>query len=530
MLEAIFSLQFFVTVVVGLVTAAFAYHMKLSYVRSGEAPVVFSYTPILGHAIEFGQRPLQLLQGFSRKFADVFGMVVGGHRMFIISDPRDYYLILKANPRKLSISEFHNAVATNFLGASKASLEVINPSVARTMFSKFLLADNGLRAITERFQTHLDSVFTQWRKNEAGTLTLPMYTFLAKFIFRSSTASLFSEDIAEVNGLFEAFEEFDKFLPLGAAGVPIFGAAKSCRSKLHKALDSCASENVSEIIAARNAYFEELMHAGGMTNVDSAAMQLGMLWASAANTIPAVFWVLFLLLEHPAEFKKVSEEFTSVLEKKKKGESKYFTVEELESMKRLDSVISETLRLSSGSLVMRAALEDQEIKFSTGNTFKFRKGDRIGICPPLAHLDSDIFPNSGSFVPDRWQQAEDKAPDSHAGTRDIEMSKNGVKLNPANVFLPFGGGIAYCPGRRFARNEIKVLVATFLANVDMQLDESCESIKTKTHQEVDNQDMSASDKAYQKVMWPGVDGARAGLGIFPPKANLTFKLKIKTSK
>ena len=61
-------------------------------------------------------------------------------------------------------------------------------------------------------------------------------------------------------------------------------------------------------------------------------------------------------------------------------------------------------------------------------------------------------------------------------------------------FLPFGGGVTLCPGRRFARNEVKTLVVCLLARFRFEL--------------VNGQKQ------------PEFDGARAGLGIFPPKSDI----------
>jgi cytochrome P450 len=71
----------------------------------------------------------------------------------------------------------------------------------------------------------------------------------------------------------------------------------------------------------------------------------------------------------------------------------------------------------------------------------------------------------------------------------------------SSVFLPFGAGVAYCPGRRFVRNEIKIFMIFLVLNLDLEL--------------VDP----------KKV--PEIDGSRAGIGIFPPKDDISIKLKLR---
>lgn len=67
--------------------------------------------------------------------------------------------------------------------------------------------------------------------------------------------------------------------------------------------------------------------------------------------------------------------------------------------------------------------------------------------------------------------------------------------------MPFGGGYTYCPGRRFARNEVKTMVAFLLTRFDLTL-------------------VGTGNNTEQ----PEFDGARAGLGIFPPKNDVNVHI------
>lgn len=58
------------------------------------------------------------------------------------------------------------------------------------------------------------------------------------------------------------------------------------------------------------------------------------------------------------------------------------------------------------------------------------------------------------------------------------------------TYLPFGAGVTLCPGRRFARNEVKILLVFLLNKFDFTL--------------------------VDKSKRPVIDGGRAGIGIFPP--------------
>jgi len=145
---------------------------------------------------------------------------------------------------------------------------------------------------------------------------------------------------------------------------------------------------------------------------------------------------------------------------------------------------------------------DVKLTLSSGNQYSFRKGDRVGICPPLAHLDAELFPQPQAFLPRRWlpEGADVTAAEVVAAAQGRlpmgSLSKGGKALASASAFLPFGGGASLCPGRRFARNEIKALVAVLLLRFDMRVTLSPAGETTNGR--------------------PSFDGSRAGLGIFPP--------------
>ena len=65
--------------------------------------------------------------------------------------------------------------------------------------------------------------------------------------------------------------------------------------------------------------------------------------------------------------------------------------------------------------------------------------------------------------------------------------------------MPFGGGVSMCPGRHFARNEIKIAAAMLLHGFDVDIP--------------------------QDTPTPPLDNSRAGLGILPPVGDVPFSLK-----
>ena len=142
--DKLFTLNGAGKVAFGLGIASFVgvicYHLNLSIQRKGEAPVRWSWIPFLGFALEMGKRPVDLLQECSRMYGEVFGMVVAGNRMFIISDCHSYHVLLRPI-RALSVEEFHNSIMMNFFGnqASTISSHMLNEDLMRKWYSQYLL-------------------------------------------------------------------------------------------------------------------------------------------------------------------------------------------------------------------------------------------------------------------------------------------------------------------------------------------------------------------------------------------------------
>lgn len=445
-----------------------------------------SWLPILGFALEMGVRPIELLSEAAKEYGEIFGLVVAGNRMFFITDPHSHAVIIKPS-KDLSWEEFHNGVLENFFGTSKKTLasQAIHDGepLMRSFYSKYLFSDHGLHDLTTRMQRKLKSLVME---TNAGSHS--MQNFLNRFIFEASIVSLFNEDIGNDKSLYQEFCNFDKSLPLACAGVSVDYVRES-RTGRDRLIAACIKhkQGVSEFIQRRWDHFLKIT-----SEKDTASFQLAMLWASVGNTMPAVFWLMYYLLKHPEVKAEVLAEIASV------GEAVGGEVsqQQLNQMVLLDACITETLRLSSGSFIMRFVRQPCEVTMASGRVYRFRAGDRLGIAPPLTHYDEDVFPDATHFKPARWLVGDSAEARMLSSVGKIPLSKGGVELSSTMAFLPFGGGTTICPGRRFARNEVKTLCYFLLTHFDLALD------------------------FYAEGSAPEFDGSRCGLGIFPPKKDV----------
>lgn len=353
--------------------------------------------------------------------------------------------------------------------------------------------DNAMDKLTRRIQEEMRS----------GLRDLPegsqkLFGSLSRIIFRAAVRTILHHDAltdAELSDVMASFETFDSNMPLLLAGLPA-GLLPGFRQARDRLCEICARsrENASDYMSKRWKHLLELEDAGKMEKGDSVRAQLSIVWAVVGNTMPSAFWLIYYLLSHPQALQKVREEIGHVLTGYKM-EMDEIGYEQCRDLVYLDACITETLRLASGSLIMRYVNRPCSITLASGKTYKLRKGDRLGICPPVVHRDGDLFPEPEVFRPERWilsdghHTVEEKI---NAAQGKIPLSKGGKEVPSHLSFLAFGAGLAHCPGRRLARNQLKVLVVCLLSSVEMTL-------------------LRPGEPA------PEVLGARAGLGIFPPK-------------
>jgi len=495
-------------------------------------PLVFSWVPHLRSALKFGQDPNTFLAECKKKYGPVFTLNLGGRLITFITDPECYPHISKARDG-LSFALVASGVGEAVLGethdyAHDQELDAI----VHAQYAKHL-SGVGLDEITATFQSSLhvwfDALQRRMKSTDSnGYVETGLLDFVTRAIFSSSTRALFgdllvsaefdsspshhkistparfdenfSDDFFEPSTLLTNFQAFDAIFPMLYGGLPHFllRSGIQARDRICTALRSLRENSCTFLRVREEALCKNPPNPRETDKEDFGRTQIGMLWALQGNTIPASFWVLFFLLKHPDQFRRAQEELDRVIkESKENGESVDGRInlsrESLKQLGLLDAAISESLRLSTGSMMMRRATRDMTLDLPTG-ALHVRAGDSLAIYPHLTHHDPTIFPRPNEFDLTRFEGK----PIEGGTVTDV----NGRRV--PNAMMPFGSGVSMCPGRYFARNEIKIFLALFLERFEF--------------------DMSRGAEAVQH---PGYLLSRAGLGIFPPAKDVQIKYRQK---
>jgi cytochrome P450 len=177
-------------------------------------------------------------------------------------------------------------------------------------------------------------------------------------------------------------------------------------------------------------------HGEPMTDDDLRDEMLTLLLAGHETTATTLAWTLHHLLSNPSWLARARAEVDEVV-----GVRGLVATEHLERLVIVDAVIKESLRLTPIiPLVARRVTSPTKI----GN-YMLPTGAVACASIYLVHHRPDLWPDPTRFDPSRFV---------------------GKKPDPTHYF-PFGGGTRRCLGMAFATYEMKVVLASILAHVEL---------------------------------------------------------------
>ncbi|KUJ21322.1 trichothecene C-8 hydroxylase [Mollisia scopiformis] len=190
-----------------------------------------------------------------------------------------------------------------------------------------------------------------------------------------------------------------------------------------------------------------------------ANAELSLAMAAIHTTSNTLGFAMFDLVENPEYFDLLREEIKRVWEEDGRWEKNT-----LYKLKLMDSVLKESMRLHPHSLLKMPRQAKEEISLSDGITIPKSAFISMG---PVLMKDPTIFPNVDKFDGHRFLNLRN-APGNENKHQFVTTSPE------CNVF---GHGQHACPGRFFASNEIKLLLAHMVMYYDWKLPDGQTSVQ-----------------------------------------------------
>jgi cytochrome P450 len=202
-----------------------------------------------------------------------------------------------------------------------------------------------------------------------------------------------------------------------AAMAPVEGALLEEVDRRRRAGENGRKDIVSILIEAR---YED----GSPLSEDDLRDEL-MTLLTDGPTSSSLAWVFERLLRHPEKLQRLQEEVLA-------GEEDVY----------MDAVVKETLRLCPPvPVVVRRLLEPMEL-----GGYMLPAGTVVAPCVYLIHRNEEIYPNPRHFLPERFLE---RPPGTY-------------------TWIPFGGGTRRCLAASYAELEMKRVLHTVLAEVDLR--------------------------------------------------------------
>uniref|UniRef100_A0A2K5V781 Prostacyclin synthase n=1 Tax=Macaca fascicularis TaxID=9541 RepID=A0A2K5V781_MACFA len=441
--------------------------------RPGEPPLDLGSIPWLGYALDFGKDAASFLTRMKEKHGDIFTILVGGRYVTVLLDPHSYDAVVWESRTRL---DFHAYAVFLMERIFDVQLPHYSPSDEKARM-KLTLLHRELQALTEAMYTNLHTVLLG-DATEAGSgwHEMGLLDFSYSSLLRAGYLTLYgiealprthqsqAQDRVHSADVFHTFRQLDRLLPKLARGSLSVGDKDhmcSVKSRLWKLLSPARLATRAHRSKWLESYLLHLEEMGVSEEMQARALVL-QLWATQGNMGPAAFWLLLFLLKNPEALAAVRGELESILWEAEQPVSQMTTLPQkvLDGTPVLDSVLSESLRLTAAPFITREVVVDLAMPMADGREFNLRRGDRLLLFPFLSpQRDPEIYTDPEVFKYNRFLNPD--------GSEKKDFYKDGKRLK--NYNMPWGAGHNHCLGKSYAVNSIKQFVFLVLVHLDLEL-------------------------------------------------------------
>jgi cytochrome P450 len=403
---------------------------------------------VLGTTLSVMRNPLQFLAGMATQADAVPLEFAGGWRMLLLNHPQDVEQVLVQDRRFPKRHPFL-AEMKRFIGEGLATSEgelwrsqrrIVQQAFNREHVSAY--ADD-MAGCTAR-------LLGRYRDGEVRDL----YADFMRLSIEGTSRALFSTEgganseelIAAVSVVMQRFNSpLFMFAPLlDRLPLPSVRRVEHARQRIEALVGALISNRRHGPRLAKADLLSTLMAERGQEGSPMSDRQLRdevttLYIAGYEPLAVALGWTVHLLLQHPAELKKVSEQARSVLG------TREATKEDVANLPAVRQAIEESLRLYPPAwTIVREASEPCEFR---GHAVP--KGGLLWFSPFVLHRDPRYFAEPNQFRPDRWESGF-------------------AKTLPRGAYLPYGAGPRMCVGAPLAAAEMPRILAMLLSRFDLK--------------------------------------------------------------
>ncbi|KXS22521.1 cytochrome P450 [Gonapodya prolifera JEL478] len=193
--------------------------------------------------------------------------------------------------------------------------------------------------------------------------------------------------------------------------------------------------------------------------------------AGGETTGGALSWALYYLVKSSRAMDRLRAELDEAFPQ---GLDKQMDVASLKSLRFLDAVIRETLRMRPPvTAIAREISKDawMSLRDVDGQPRKLLipGGAHVQMSLCALHRSSRLWKGSGEFIPERWLDGEGGGPDEYERSKAEVEAAIWTKPKPTNrgAYLPFSEGSRDCIGKLYALNVLRICIAHLVRRFDI---------------------------------------------------------------
>ena len=421
-----------------------------------EPKYIHSYVPFLGFGRELFKDPIGFIRSLYQEHGKIFSISISLKRWVYMYDEQTYLTKVLKSP-DLSIDDFLIDLMVDAVGINRECLTNEDvQQMTQKQFHQYLVGDE-LEFLNKRVHDSLIKSMKHDKKivRNDSTRTVNFFDFISEFMLYAGCDGLFgptftNEQRDSSANFYKLYQDFDRAFQLGVIRLPfrrfLYQSVFKNQLKFINKFSSLKLNNdESQLIQIREEMYRSDQFKHIFRDYDIAAVQSSLLFVAVGNTAPLSCWSVIDLLLHPEALEAVRQELKENLSMP----TAIYEKETLAKLNVLDSCINESIRRIANSTSTRQAVRNTTVECIDKTKIGLRKGDMLIYPAFVKHFDPNLFgPNPYEYQYDRFVRKPDQP--------------------KAPSIMYFGCGTHMCPGRYWAINEIKILVALIIQHMDVE--------------------------------------------------------------
>ncbi|NRB41410.1 MAG: cytochrome P450 [Pseudomonadales bacterium] len=454
---------------------------------------VKSWLPWIGHGLQFIKDADKLMAQCYAKHGHEFQLTLGGRKVTVLLNPHDIATIF-GESKRLTGEALNAEISLKVFGMDYQYFNSNKQWAFHSLsqdFAKHLRGD-ALDEMTQVMHQHMEDAM--FRRVGEQPFEGQLFDFVGRLIVEAGGEAMFGQGFAEdADQLYDDFALIDDHFQSFIGGTPkwLVRGARKAEQRLNARFGNIR-KGQAKVMDSRFKLVQ------GADSFKMAQQDTAMFWAAQSNTVAIAAYTVFHVMRDPAVKEIIVQEVTAAVQKSSattRLAKPLITQGVLDKMPKLDAVIDETLRLYSTGFNMRQIaqtveqrIDSVDIGLDSGRVLSLDAAEFVAIYPRFMHMHPDIYSRPEQFQWDRFLGKQ--------GPNKFSYQSKPIK----NSLSVFGGGVGMCPGRHFARNEFKLIVAALINDFDLEI---------------------------LDATIPANDTNRVGLGSYRPLQDIPFTCRIR---